>query len=275
MTQSRHWTERDHRMTRRGILAAAAGWGFFPSQAEASARPFRVAYFETYRPLSFVDPGLKGLLVDILDEVIARQMLVPCAHEGFPWARAQSLVEQGQKDAICTIATPERLAYAVAADEPVVVAPTCIFVRSDNPRVRELEAVRTLAELRALSPSVLSYSANGWAKAKLEGFNVVWGNDFLSALRMLIAGRGDLMIENALTMEHSLGQLPNGDRVRALPNPMDQARFQLLVSKRSAHLSLLGPFSKALQKFKTTPQYADLFARYGVRRYAEVSGGRA
>lgn len=256
--------------TRRHLIrTATAGLGAALLGPAAAASPLRMAYFETYRPLSYLDGGIKGLLVDTLDEVVSRQLGLPCRHEGFPWPRAQALVEQGERDAICTIATPERLAYAVASEESVVVAPTCIFMLSDHPLLPRFKTAQNLAQLRAMAPSVLSYSANGWAKARLDGFNIIWGNDFMSALRMLIAGRGDIMIENALTMSYSLRQLPGGERAIALPQPMDQARFKLLVSKRSAHAAWLPQFDAAMRRFKSTPRYAQLFGRYGVAQYAQ------
>ena len=110
------------------MALAATAWGL-PCAALAS-EPFRLAYFETYSPLSFTEAGgIKGILVDVLDEVIGNRMGLLRTHEGFPWPRAQSLVQRGERDAICTIATPQRLEYALAAHEPVVSAPTCIFVR--------------------------------------------------------------------------------------------------------------------------------------------------
>jgi polar amino acid transport system substrate-binding protein len=249
-----------------GAASALAAW---PGRAcAAEAPPFRLAYFETYSPLSFVEGGaLKGILVDVLDEVIGRRLGQACRHEGLPWPRAQSLVERGERDAICTIATSQRLAYAVAAEVPVVSAPICVFLRADHPRLAAYAQARDLAELRALQPTVLSYSANGWAKDRLAEFNVEWGGDFNSALKMLLARRGDIMVENSLVMQHSLKRLSGGGLLRRLPNALDQAHFQLLVGRQSPHIGLLPEFSKAMAQFKATPAYGEIFKRYGVQAF--------
>lgn len=257
---------------RRDGLKRLAGLGLaaaLPPARTSAAEPLRLAYFETYRPLSFVekDGTLRGILVEVQDAVLARQLGLTCRHEGLPWPRAQSLVERGERDAICTVATPERLGYAVAAEEVVVTAPTCIFVRADNPRLPSLAQARSLAELQTLRPAVLSYSGNGWARTRLTDFNVTWGGDFNSALKMLLARRGDIMIENALTMQHSLARLEGGAAVRMLPHRMDQANFQLLLSKQSPHLAVLPEFSRALARFKATPAYAEIFRSYGLEAY--------
>lgn len=264
-------------ISRRKLLASGGAGGLALAGLQVSAqpalKPLRIAYFETYRPLSFRAPDLKGLLVDVLDEVLTDELQVPCSHEGFPWPRAQALVQVGERDAMCTIATPQRLEYAFAAETPVVEAPTCIYVDKDNPLVPQLRQVRSLEQLRALDATVLSYSANGWAAENLKGFKIIWGNDFLSALRMLAAGRGDVMVENSLTMQHTLQSMPGAAHIIRLPNPLDVAKFRLLVSRASAHAGVPPRFSDAMKRFKLTPRYADLFDRYGVGEFVRYSRG--
>ena len=249
----------DRRKTLGALFAALL------APARAAAPEFRLAYFETYSPLSFVENGaMRGILVDVLDAVLAGQLGLACRHEGLPWPRAQLRVEQGAADAMCTIATAERLAYAVSCEEPVLSAPTCIFVRAENPLLPAFARAGSLEELRALKPAILSYSANGWAREKLKGFDVTWGGDFNSAMKMLVARRGDIMIENALTMAYTLQRTPGGGEIRMLPNRMDQANFQLLLGKNSPHVARRDDIRRALVQFKRTQQYADVFRRYGL-----------
>lgn len=226
-----------------------------------------MAYFETYSPLSYrsVNGVLRGILVDILDTVIGKQMSVPIQHIGYPWVRAQRLAKAGEVDGICTIATSARLEYAVASSEVVVAAPRRIFVRADNPMLEALQHVRDLAELKQLNPVVVSYIGNGWGAENLTGFNVVTGNDYESGLKMLIAKRGDVMIDNSLTMQFSLANADGGDQVRMMPARLESSNFQLLISKASAQLELLPRFDKELALFKRTPAYTDIFRKYGVK----------
>ena len=254
--------DQGRRKVLRGLSAVGLGGSVIPAVATAD---FRMAYFETYSPLSFVDHGaLRGILVDVLGAVFEKRLHVHCQHDGFPWPRAQRLVEMGDRDAICTIATPERLAYTEAVAEPVVSMPTCIFVRANTPRAEAFSRARNLNELLAMKPSVVSYSANGWAKNKLKDFDIVTGGDFNSSVKMLIAGRGDMMIENVLVMSYILARTEGGDSVHALPNRMDQAEFQLLIGKQSPFVERRADISRALQQFKATPAYAEVYRRYGV-----------
>ena len=118
---------------RRIFLQSAVAAGLMPAWSAHAAAPVRMAYFETYSPLSFrIDGGLRGVLPDAIGEVLAR-MGMNVEHTGYPWARAQLLGQNGEQDGICTIATPEWLEYAVAAQEPVVSAPRRVLARADSP----------------------------------------------------------------------------------------------------------------------------------------------
>ncbi len=245
-----------------GVLAAGAGAGAGQS---AGAAPLRLVYFETYSPFSFREAGvLKGVLVDVLDEILERQLGVAVQHQGYPWVRAQSLVQSGQADGFCTTVTPARLAYVVAASEPVLVQPRRMFVRADNPLLPRLREVRNLQELRQLNPRIVTYVGNGWGQLNFAGFRVELGHDYGSALRMLVARRGDVMIDYAQSMQYSLQRLSGGGEVVMLPAPMAHTAFQLMLHKRSPHVGLLPAFDKALAQFKKGPGYAAIFQRYGV-----------
>lgn len=231
-----------------------------------AAPPLRMAYFETYSPLSFGQDGqLRGILLDVIQEVAGRRLGLTVEHTGYPWNRAQALVQSGEQDAICTIATPERLEYAVAAQEPVVSAPRRIFVHKDNVLLPKLQKVHNLDELHKLNPTVISYQGNGWAKNNLGHFKVDNGRNFDSAIKMLLANRGDVMVDNALTMQYALQQAQGSTDVLMLAVDLDESHFQLLVGKKSPHVGMLPAFDTALRQFKRSPDYAKLIQKYGIK----------
>ena len=248
-------------------LVQAGALSLLPTAAQAAATLFRMAYFETYSPLSYRGKNgvLRGILVDILEDVLHKQMGVPVLHAGYPWPRAQLMDRLGQVDGICTIATPARLQYAIASSEVVVAAPRRIFVRADNPMLEDLRQIHDLAELRQLKPLVVSYIGNGWGTENLTGFNVAAGKDYETGLKMLIAKRGDVMIDNSLTMQFSLSNTAGGDQVLMMPARLESANFHLLISKLSRQVELLTDFDRVLAQYKKTNSYADIFKKYGVR----------
>ena len=251
---------------RRAFIRSAAALALANSLPAQAVEPLRMAYLDNFSPLSFREDGvLRGILIDLIDEVIQRRLEVAVEHAGYPWARAQMLVERGEHDGLCTIVTPARLAYAAASEEAVVTVPTYIFARADNPLLPKLQGVRTIDELRRLNPTVLSYNGNGWAKVNLVNFNVIWEMDYFSAQRMLVASPSHIMVENSLTMQHSLKRIPGHTEIRMTSADLDRVKFQLLINRRSAHVSLLPAFDKAMRQFKLSADYAKIFNRYGVQ----------
>lgn len=251
---------------RRSFLQTAAALGLGSALPVHAALPLRMAYFETYSPLSFDQDGqLRGILLDVIQEVAGRRLGLVVEHTGYPWNRAQALVQAGEQDAICTIATPERLEYAVAVQEPMVSAPRRIFVHKNNAMLAKLQKVRSLEELQTLNPSVISYQGNGWAKSNLRHFKVDNARNFESAVKMLLANRGDAMVDNALTMQYALQQAKGNDDVVMLGADLDEANFQLLVGKKSTHVGMLPAFDTALRQFKRSPDYAKMLQKYGVK----------
>ncbi|GAB3258378.1 substrate-binding periplasmic protein [Chitinimonas naiadis] len=243
------------------LLLAGAGL-----HVHAATTPLRLAYFETYSPLSFRgDQGMQGILIDLFDEILGKRLGIPLVHSGYPWVRAQSLVQSGEQDGMCTVATPERLDYTIASTEPVLTMPIRLFAAADSPLLPKLQAVRSLDELRQLKPTVLSYIGNGWARDKLDGLQVDWGGNFQEAVRKLVLGRGDVIVENAITMQYTLKQQDPQRKIRMLPNTLEESRFSLLISRRATQQSLLPTFDEALRKFKREEGYARVFERYGVR----------
>ena len=250
---------------RRVFLQTAMAAGLVPAWSAQAAVPLRMAYFETYSPLSFrVDGALRGILPDVIGEVVSR-LGMPVTHMGYPWARAQLLVKLGEQDAICTIATPERLEYAVAAQVPVVSAPRRVFARADCPLLPQLKQAKTLEDLRQINPTVVSYAGNGWGQANLSAFKVESAINFETALKMLVARRGDVMIDNALTMQFSLQRTAGGASIVMLQTDLDQSHFQLLLSKKSPHLAMLPAFDAAMLKFRSTPAYLKILQSYDIQ----------
>lgn len=257
---------------RRRSLACTAGWlvsgGF---GAQAADVPFRMAVSESYAPFYFVENGrVRGIAVDILDAIIRKQMGKRLEFHAFPWARAQMMVQRDGFDALCTIATPERLGYTVASDEAVLTDSQRLFVHKDNPLLPQLRKVRTLAELLALKPRAISYLGSGWAKAKLAETDLVLAGNFDNVMRMMLARRADIMIDGEFNVRYwlasppdDLGHLNPADLVM-MPMVYESSRFVLLVSKQSAHLGMLPEFDARMKRFRSSAEYRQIFQSYGV-----------
>ena len=243
-----------------GVLLACLARGARP------AAPFRLALGEpAYLPL--YDPGGRGgegVFIDVFRELLGRRMGVALEFGMFPWARAQVLVEAGQQDAICTLPTPARLAYAVSSREAVVSLPNRLFVRDDNPLLPRLREARTVEALRAVRPLILAYIGNDWARQTFAGMRVDMSGDFDSAVRKLAAGRGDVMIDDAYSVRRALDRIEGGGRVLMLDADFALTEYHLLIGRHSSYAGIMERFDAELGRFKGEAEYRRILQRYGV-----------
>ncbi len=243
-----------------GILLACLSRGVWPAVS------MRIALGEpAYLPL--YDPGGRdgeGVFIDVFRELLGRRMGVALEFGMFPWARAQVLVEAGQQDAICTLATEARLAYAVSSRESVISLPNRLFVRADNPLLPRLRQVDSIEALRRIRPLMLGYIGNDWARQTFVGMRVDMSGDFDSAVRKLAAGRGDVMIDDAYSVRRALGKIEGGDRVLMLDKNFALTDYHLLIGKRSRYVSIMDRFDIELARFKKEEAYRRILRRYGV-----------
>ena len=99
------------------LLAAAA---FVFSAGQGIAAELKVAVNSDWPPFSYgTGKTAKGILPDLMKEIVSGKMGIDVVNVGYPWARTQRMVETGQLDAMITVPTEGRLKYANSSEELV------------------------------------------------------------------------------------------------------------------------------------------------------------
>lgn len=242
-------------------IAAPATVGMRSALAEA---PVRLVFATELPPLSFEEAGrVGGILIDVAREVFTKRLGQPVDAALYPWERAQQMVRSGKADGFITIATAERAVFTDCGHIPVLRAPLHPIVRRDHPRRAEIEAARTLADLRRFN--VISYFGNGWAKQNLAGFDVFYAADFQGSLRGLAQGRGDLGLVTTIAGPYHLRELDLEDKLIILPMVVDTFEYVLCLRKDSPHVAQLPEFERVLDVMRTDGGYAQILEHYGVK----------
>lgn len=123
-------------------------------------------YYNDYAPFSWSEGGkIRGLYINVVDEIFINRLGISVVYEGYPWKRAQKMVRLGKADGYCTTITPERLTYSAATKEPVIEVNFRIYTTADNPRLDQLEKVKSIQELQGFN--LVEYSGSGWAEKNL------------------------------------------------------------------------------------------------------------
>ena len=259
-----------HRRITLGWLGGLAASPF--GLAQTPKMPFRMAVSDNYAPFYLVENGrARGIVIDILSEVVGKQMGIPIEFEAYPWARAQFMVEKSGYDALCTIANPNRLTYTVASDEPVLINNFHLFVHKDNRLLPDLRKVSAIDGLAALNPKAISYLGSGWSVNNLPGVELNLVGNFETVMRMLLARRADIMIDGESNVKNWLAShkddlgRSNSEEIVMLPHIYAATRFDLLVSKKSAYLGMLPEFNVRMKAFRKADGYRKIFQSYGIR----------
>ncbi|WP_035055253.1 substrate-binding periplasmic protein [Andreprevotia chitinilytica] len=203
---------------RRNFLIGActlAGGVLLPAQAATQARPIRMGYFDNYPPFSFRgrDGQMTGALVDGVD-LLGQAAGLDFDHQGYPWARAQAMVEAGTLDGFCTVLTKPRQVYAAFCPTPIISVRFGIYHRIDDPRPL---SVRSVADLRTLRQG--KYIGAGYSAENLEPNYIQWFKDEETVLRMIDANRLDIYIEGEVVTSRKLQQLGLANRFKFTPAP--------------------------------------------------------
>jgi polar amino acid transport system substrate-binding protein len=210
-------------MNRREFLLAAAVSGIaMPWRSAEAATSLRVGYFDKYSPFSQsnADGSMAGLLVESLD-VIARSANIKLEHHGYPWARAQVMVERGELDAFCTVPTRGRSEYVLFCQTPVVTMDYGFYHRKDDLRPSK---VKSLEDLRALVQG--TYRGSGYTKEYLEEERMIYLNDEETVLRRIALGTIDTLVEGEYVGAARVKTLGLEDRLIFTPAPwLPKAHF--------------------------------------------------
>ena len=210
-------------MNRREFLLVAALSGVaITGRSAAAGTSLRVGYFDKYSPFSQsnADGSMAGLLIESLD-VIARSANIKLEHHGYPWARAQVMVERGELDAFCTVPTRGRSEYALFCQTPVVTMDYGFYHRQDDPRPAR---VKSLEDLRELVQG--TYRGSGYTKEYLEEERMVYLNDEETVLRRIALGTIDTLVEGEYVGAARVKSLGLEDRLHFTPAPwLPKAHF--------------------------------------------------
>ncbi|MGC9422056.1 substrate-binding periplasmic protein [Vibrio sp.] len=224
---------------------------FFSLSAVAKAS-MTLVYYEDFPPYSFRDQqgNMTGILIDIADQVLQTRMGVELIHRGYPWERAQRMVQQGQADAFITIATANRLLYTDASTEAVIVGPMNLFVSPNNRKLAQIKNAQTMDDLSPFL--ILDYQGNHWGNQHFpeEKFQRFLTSNLSNALIMLAHGRGDVLVTDKIVADYLMAQLNLQEKILQLPIQLTEVKFSLCISKTSSFHHLLAEFNQQIALFR-------------------------
>ena len=169
-------------------------------------------------------------------------------HEGFPWARAQQRVKDGQADGFVTVPTEERQAYTVPTQEWVTQGRLTMFVRADEAHRVQLSKIKDIAELKGFN--IGTYLGNSWVKSKFTDVEVNYVMNRDAALKMLQAGRLQVVVDASNPTRAAVRIAGMDKEIVELPPVLDVSEAHLCIGKQSPLLAYAKEIDTVLRKMK-------------------------
>ncbi|MCG8619543.1 MAG: transporter substrate-binding domain-containing protein [Desulfobacterales bacterium] len=210
-------------------------------------------YFNDYPPFGWEENGtMRGIYIDIVDEVFTNRLNIPVTHRGLPWKRAQLMVFDGTADGFCTAITPKRLKFTEATQQSIIEVNFKIFVPVNGPGLERLRHVSDLSGLKAFK--LVDYAGSGWAQKNLvdRGLNVHWLQRNEQIWKFLLLGRADATVNNEWTTRYALKKEGLQEQILELPHPMtsEPISFHIFIGKKSPFHPILEQVDASLGEMK-------------------------
>ena len=209
-----------------------------------------------YPPLIYrgADGKPAGIFYQIMTEAFHR-LGIPLKVETYPWARAQKIVAEGKADGVITVLNDQRKRFFIGSD-PILRASEHIFVNRNNPRIKEIMAIRSLKAIRPFR--VVETIGSGWTKEKLKGVRITWVPTMESAFKMLIKDRADIFLANgfvgaAFLQKKIKNGVSNSEGYKSIitnPYPLRTIAFRLFIRKDSPFIKILDDFNKTIHQMR-------------------------
>lgn len=224
---------------------------------------FSVCYFDAYPPYSSGSGDhVKGLFIDVLEEVFSKRLHVPIMHTGMPWPRAQALVRAGRADALITTVTPERLNYTHASEEDVFTGELRFYIGANHP---QRAALMKLTNLDDAKPYLIgTYRGAGWVMANMKQHRLDMGADLAQCLKKAALSRVDIVPEIANQARTVIRELRLEGEIIELPPVFNTLHYKLLVRRYSVYTRLLSAFDSQIRAMRRDGSLQAIYARYAV-----------
>ena len=222
----------------------------------------KLVYYNDFAPFSWEDSEkqMHGILIDVMNDAIQKQMGIRISHKGYQWAKAQKKVRDGEADAFITVPTPVRREYTQISTEPVIVGKVVIFTSKDNAKIEELKKVKQLSDLKGFK--ILDYLGNGWAKKTFSDFNVDWYARIDNVLFKLANGEGDVFVHTSLVANYTIKKLGLKEQLIEIPIVLESIGFNLCVRSDSPYVNIVPEVDEIIRKMREDGRLQKIYDKY-------------
>ncbi|RED49636.1 substrate-binding periplasmic protein [Aestuariispira insulae] len=246
-----------------GIFILTASF-MSPARAEDQRDYFIMTYGQA-EPLIYEQDGqAKGIYVELMKELIVKELGREIRFRQRPWKRAQHEVEIGAADLLITLPTERRREYALISDQPVFPLYFAIYTYADHPRLIEINKINSVQDIAKLDLLAVTNLGNGWHKANVQDKGV---RTYVAPSDRNIAGvlalkRADIMIDITVTMNHVISKQGLTDKLTLTDVRFGPTHMYLMLGKKSPFTHLMPEIEAALVRMRQDGRMERIVEQY-------------
>lgn len=232
------------------------------SQAEET---MTIAYPEFFPFFSKTDKGgMTGFFYEIITEAMDNRMGIRTTWSQMPWKRCQEHVKSGKCDAMITVPTKERSLYCDTHSDPFYLKELKLFTYKGHPRLNEINAIKTIEDIKKAGFTIITYSGNGWHENKISTMGIPSYETSLvpNVWKMLAAKRGDLVIEWPIGAFANINKSGVENKIIETGVSLESMPFHLLISKKSKFKNSLFQFNHIIMEMFNDGTMKRIIAKY-------------
>jgi len=204
-------------------------------------------------------PGFSTEVIRLVFSTLGQKIEI----KEYPWARAVSLIQDGQSAGLFTaFYSEERAGYAYFPEEPLTRDKWIFFIRKKDVGRLSFSSYEDLKGKRIGVLRGASVSKEFWDFAnEQKNFETVTADD--ANFKKLVAGRLDYVVTtfaNGMSIIKSSGLAD--DVVPLTQKSIQEDNVYLIFSKKATTPEFVSSFSNALKKAKQTDQYKEIYKKY-------------
>jgi len=256
-----------------GLLALVLTLAIPAMPTMAGQPPMKICYPDFWPFFHRQEDGrMTGFFYDITTEALTR-MDIQATWTVYPWPRCQHEVKTGERDAMITFPSAERLQYARTHPDSFYEKKIKVFTYARHPRLREIKGIKTIEDIHRLNLTVITYAGNGWNDREIKAHGIKTYDTAIlkNVWRMLANKRGDIVIEwpgGAWPDIHATG---TEDIIIETDATLEAIPFHLLIRNQSPYADSLPRFNEIILEMKKEGTLSRIVDKY-IKLYQPDSG---
>jgi polar amino acid transport system substrate-binding protein len=230
------------------IVASAIDWAFDPWKP-----------FHHYNSKSKI---ASGVIVDLVKEVLLKELSLSLKYSQVPWARAQYQVKNGSSDFLVTVPTVERKKYGIASKNPIYLLENKVFYHLSTKKKDIIAKWNSIKQIKSSGIKGVTQKGDGWWKENLKGLKTEYVTGAYKVLKMLENGRADFAIMSDVEAKSAMTQYKMDSKKFTSGLTVESSAFHFLLSKKSKHHGLINKIDGTILKLKKSGRLKEIIKNF-------------